>query len=46
MNMRYIVTIVLALFAPAVALAQSADDVASRVGVVARTMSVDVPEKW
>jgi len=44
--MRYIVTIVLALFAPAVALAQSADDVASRVGVVARTMSVDVPEKW
>lgn len=46
MNMRYIVAIALVLAAPGVALAQSADDVASRVGVVARTMSVDVPEKW
>ena len=45
MNMRYLVA-ALSLLVPGVALAQSADDVASRVGVVARTMSVDVPEKW
>ncbi|HEX5214739.1 MAG TPA: DUF481 domain-containing protein [Vicinamibacterales bacterium] len=43
--MRYTVA-ALVLLVPTVAFAQSADDVASRVGVVARTMSVDAPEKW
>jgi putative salt-induced outer membrane protein YdiY len=40
------VTIAAALAHPAVALAQSADDVASRVGTVARTMANAVPGPW